>query len=348
MQFFLQILIKVFLVLLGYTICYTNPGLNSGAGNLGSSKLSAYQQRILLEENIQKQELQKLSLHRKAVRESALRMSDTLNRSQAYNIGFVLNTQVPQYLTERHTLAQQGRTLKLNPKNLGKNIFAYALTVAGIGAGTSLLKDYSETGQVRPEKALDFLQDSDFFKTTAGIFVGSTALTIAGHFLPPGVGPILKTVPGFLGAALGFEWAQGNLQNVDWMKIGLSSLVSSAAFVALGSGGIIAIGGGIAASMLSDQIYDFFKSKTSEGEIERGLPFEARFTEWEFEKANHPPPQGHNSFTSAEPFSQEHSGNGTQLEEYNRRELLKKIQNSASLDQREQTRQLLEALPEQR
>ena len=55
--------------------------------------------------------------------------------------------------------------------------------------------------------------------------------------------------------------ARGNLSRLDWLKEGFSAIASSAAFVALGGGGLIAIAGGVVASMLSDQIYSTLKNK---------------------------------------------------------------------------------------
>ena len=63
-------------------------------------------------------------------------------------------------------------------------MFKYALSVSAIGAGTALLNDFSKTGEIRPHKALDFLSDSQFFKSSLGIFVGSTMLSTLGNFLP--------------------------------------------------------------------------------------------------------------------------------------------------------------------
>ena len=165
----------------------------------------------------------------------------------------ILKTDIPQYLTEwkASKAINNSRT-----KVLQRNMFKYALSVTAIGAGTALLEDFSESGEIRPHKALDFLSDSNFFKSSAGIFIGSTMLSALGNFLPLGVSPVLKTFPGFFGAALGFEWSQGNIQQLDWVRESISALASSAAFVALGSGGIFAIAGGVLASMLSDQIYD--------------------------------------------------------------------------------------------
>lgn len=177
----------------------------------------------------------------------------------------ILKTDVPQYLTEWQT----GKSIQRGTAQiLKKNMFKYALSVTAIGAGTTLLKDFSETGEIRPHKALDFLTDSKFFKSSAGIFVGSTMLSALGNFLPPGISPILKTFPGFLGAALGYEWSQDNLDKLDWFREGISALASSAAFVALGSGGIFAIAGGVAASILSDQIYDtLFKMESPDSNL---------------------------------------------------------------------------------
>lgn len=168
------------------------------------------------------------------------------------SLKWISKTQVPQYLTEKNTLkvSQNG----LNTKAISSNLFHYALTVAGIGASTAILDDYSKTGEIHLDKSLDFLADSNFLKNSMGIFIGSTAFSILGNFLPPGVGTILKTVPGFLGASVGLSVS--SKEKINWPKVMLSSLVSSAAFVALGSGGLLAIGAGIAASMASDAIFD--------------------------------------------------------------------------------------------
>ncbi|PCJ19842.1 MAG: hypothetical protein COB02_06550 [Candidatus Cloacimonadota bacterium] len=166
-------------------------------------------------------------------------------------------TQLPQYLTEKKAI-QIGKG-SLGAKSIGSNLFHYVITVAGIGASTALLDDYSKTGKIHFEKSLDFLSDSNFLKNSMGIFIGSTAFSILGNFLPPGIGPILKTVPSFLGAAVGLNVSQG--EKINWPKVLLSSLASSAAFVALGSGGLLAIGAGIAASMVSDILFDNIQAK---------------------------------------------------------------------------------------
>lgn len=178
----------------------------------------------------------------------------------ALNKTRILATQVPQYLTEGKVTYHRGG---LSSSALSKNLFQYTLMIGGIGAGTSILKDYSKTGELRLDRALDFLTNDEFLKSSMGIFVGSTLLSMAGSFLPPGIPLILKTFPGFLGASLGFEWSQNNLQSVNLTKAVLGSLASAAAFVALGSGGIIAIGGGILASMASDAFFDTFLAKPS-------------------------------------------------------------------------------------
>ncbi|MCO4784211.1 MAG: hypothetical protein KC646_17935 [Candidatus Cloacimonetes bacterium] len=168
------------------------------------------------------------------------------------NLKWLAKTQVPQYLTEKNAIKlNQGG---FGTKAISSNLFHYAITMAGIGASSAIIDDYSKTGEIHLEKSLDFLSDSNFLKNSMGIFIGSTAFSVLGNFLPPGVGPILKTVPGFLGAAVGLNVASG--EKINWPKVLVSSLASSAAFVALGSGGILAIGAGIAASMVSDAIFD--------------------------------------------------------------------------------------------
>ena len=186
----------------------------------------------------------------------------------AQGLSHVFRTQVPQYLTEgKAGYSKSG----LNTGAIGKNLFQYALVVGGIGAATSIVQDYKRTGQVNPERALDFLTNSDFVKSSLGIFAGATLFSIAGQFLPPGVPLILKTVPGFLGAALGFEWSQGSLDRTDIVKAVFSALASSAAFVALGSGGALAIGAGILASFAANSVYDRFFGK-DEAHSLQGLP----------------------------------------------------------------------------
>ena len=111
-----------------------------------------------------------------------------------------------------------------------------------------------------------------------GIFIGSTAFSILGNFLPPGVGAIIKTVPGFLGAAVGLSVAEN--EKINWPKVLLSSLASSAAFVALGSGGLLAIGAGIAASMISDAIFENIQLKLkSDDDIPEFQPNRLHFSQ---------------------------------------------------------------------
>lgn len=186
----------------------------------------------------------------------------------------LISTQVPQYLTEGKTVYHKG---SYQAGAIGKNLFQYVLMIGGIGAATSVMEDYSKTGKIRPERALDFLSNSQFIKTSMGIFAGATLLSVAGSFLPPGLPLVLKTVPGFLGASLGFEWAQGDLKNINLTKAILSSLASSAAFVALGSSGALAIGAGILASMAADAVYEKFLSKRETKELS---PIQPSFEAW--------------------------------------------------------------------
>jgi hypothetical protein len=168
-------------------------------------------------------------------------------------------TQVPQYVTESKTALKTGGRFA---GSLGANFLQYALIIGGIGASAAIIEDYHRTGAVHPQKALDFITDSDFMKAALGIFAGATVFSLAALALPAGIPAFLQIVPGFFGAHLGLEVSQGTLSDMNMAKALVASVAASAAFVAMGSG-ILAIGGGILASMAANNLYDEFFKKPS-------------------------------------------------------------------------------------
>ena len=167
-------------------------------------------------------------------------------------------TQVPQYLYDSKSAYKAGGRFM---GALGANFMQYALIIGGIGASAAIIEDYRRTGEVHPEVALDFLTDSSFMKAALGIFAGATIFSFAALALPAGIPAFLQIVPGFFGAHLGLEVSQGTFEDMNMVKALFASAAASAAFVAMGSG-VLAIGGGILASMAANRFYDeFFKKE---------------------------------------------------------------------------------------
>jgi uncharacterized membrane protein YeaQ/YmgE (transglycosylase-associated protein family) len=237
-----------------------------------------------------------------------------------------VRTMVPQYLADNAAPYSITKGISKIGKNFGKNALNYGLMVTGIGASACVIDEYVKTGKVNFDKAFDFLQDNSFLRSAGGIFLGSSLMSIASNFLPPGVGPIIKTVPGFIGAAVGHEWSQGKMAEIDWPKMIIGNLASAAAFVALGSGGIVAIAGGIVTSLVADKIYDnvkerlFGKSLPSEEAKYLTMP---KYEEWHQKESFEAPAE-----ENLQPrFSNEQPNNAE--EALDNRELLRQIQQSA-------------------
>ena len=88
-----------------------------------------------------------------------------------------------------------------------KDAAKWALYSVGITASVNLIKQVFSGEGIDIKKAFAFMVEPQFWGGTVGGFLGSTLLTtLAAGIMPPGVGIFFKILPGFLGAALGFEF----------------------------------------------------------------------------------------------------------------------------------------------
>jgi len=91
-----------------------------------------------------------------------------------------------------------------------KDAAKWALYSVGITASVNLIKQVFSGEGIDIKKAFAFIVEPQFWGGTVGGFLGSTLLTtLAAGIMPPGVGIFFKILPGFLGAALGFEMGAG-------------------------------------------------------------------------------------------------------------------------------------------
>ena len=92
-------------------------------------------------------------------------------------------------------------------KTVIKDAARWALYSVGITASVNLIKQVFSGEGIDIKKAFAFMVEPQFWGGTVGGFLGSTLLTtLAAGIMPPGVGIFFKILPGFLGAALGFEF----------------------------------------------------------------------------------------------------------------------------------------------
>ncbi|MBI3893218.1 MAG: hypothetical protein HY303_16995, partial [Candidatus Wallbacteria bacterium] len=143
-----------------------------------------------------------------------------------------------------------------------KDAASWALYSVGITAGINVIGQVMNGEKVDVKKAFSFVTQPSFWGGTAGGFVGSMLFqTLASSFLPPGMGIFFKVLPGFLGAALGYEVGGGLFGKggqTNWIQTIGSTLASAGgytlAYSLLGGAaapGIALIGASIAAGAVA-------------------------------------------------------------------------------------------------
>lgn len=144
-----------------------------------------------------------------------------------------------------------------------KDAATWALYSVGITAGVNIIGQVVNGEKVDIKKAFSFVAQPSFWGGTAGGFVGSMLFqTLASSFLPPGMGIFFKVIPGFLGAALGYEVGSGLFGKgspTNWIQTIGSTLASAGgytlAYSLLGGAaapGIALIGASIAAGAVAN------------------------------------------------------------------------------------------------
>lgn len=234
-----------------------------------------------------KMELQKLKIEGNLLEQS--RMLNDTQRAIKYRIDHItgkansLQKPVPQ--KEITALQKQYDAIENTKQKLQKDIAGvqdsstktvvkdaarWALYSIGITASVNLIKQVFSGEGVDIKKAFAFMVEPSFWGGTVGGFLGSTLLTtLAAGILPPGAGLFLKILPGFLGAALGFEMGSGLFGGqMDLLGAIVQTLASAGGYtmaMAMIGPGIpailAAIAAGSLASMLLNKIRGGFQSE---------------------------------------------------------------------------------------
>lgn len=145
----------------------------------------------------------------------------------------------------------------------------WAMYSVGITAGVNIINQVVSGEKVDFKRALSFVGQPSFWAGTAGGFLGSLVLTNVASALIPGGGIFMKILPGFLGAALGYEVGAGFFGggSGDWLATIGQTLASAGgyalAYSLLGTGApaIALIAAGIAGGALFNFIYSKFKNR---------------------------------------------------------------------------------------
>ncbi|MCJ8344743.1 hypothetical protein MJH12_04330, partial [bacterium] len=157
-----------------------------------------------------------------------------------------LGKDIPKYEKAYKSLEDQTSLKSSSMKGMMGDAAKFALTSIGIRAGINILSQaIKNDGKIDFKSALSFMADGSFWGGTAGGFIGSMVMSTVGNMILPGGGALMKALPGFLGAAIGFEVGSGSASKTNWTQL-LSSTAGSAAAFAL-IGGPVGIGASILA-----------------------------------------------------------------------------------------------------
>jgi hypothetical protein len=155
-------------------------------------------------------------------------------------------------------------------KTIVKDAAKWALYSIGITASVNIIKQVFSGDGIDLKAAFSFMVEPSFWGGTVGGFLGSTLLTtLAAGILPPGAGIFLQILPGFLGAALGFEMGSGLFGGqMDLLGAIVQTLASAGGYTLamsmIGPGIpaiLAAIAAGSLASMLLNKIRGGFQSE---------------------------------------------------------------------------------------
>ena len=159
--------------------------------------------------------------------------------------------------------SDKGGIFSGNTLNAGMKWAAYSV---GIQAGVNIIGQVVNGQKVDFKNALSFMGQPSFWAGTAGSFLGSLVLTNVASALIPGGGIFMKVLPGFLGAALGYQVGAGFFGggSGDWIGTIGSTLASagaySLAYTFLGGAGAPALAL-IAAGIAGGALFNFLWNK---------------------------------------------------------------------------------------
>jgi hypothetical protein len=176
-----------------------------------------------------------------------------------------LEADIAKYQSENPSMGSRASALV---KDAGK----WAAMSVGMNLGANVISQLSENGwdpyKLNWRKATDFLVDPKFWGGTAGSFVGGLAGSALASALPGGV--FVKTALSIGGAAAGWQVGSGNLNQTDWLGLGVTTLGATAGYLAgmAAFGPIGGIIGGMAGQYLSQMLYDQLRKLLHDPESE--------------------------------------------------------------------------------
>lgn len=166
-----------------------------------------------------------------------------------------LGKDIPKYEKAYKSLEKQTSLKSSSMKGVMGDAAKFALTSVGIRAGVNILSQaISNDGKVDFKSALSFMADSSFWGGTAGGFIGSMMMSTVGNMILPGGGALMKALPGFLGAAVGFEVGSGGANKTNWTQLLASTGASAAAFAMIG--GPVGIGASMLAGFVVNKLFE--------------------------------------------------------------------------------------------
>jgi hypothetical protein len=169
----------------------------------------------------------------------------------------LLQKNVPKYEEAYKSLEKDTRALSGGGgvKQFAGNAVGFAVRSVAIRAGINVLSQaVSKDGEVNLGEAVSFVTEPRFWTGSAGAFLGSMLGSTIGNVIFPGGGALLSALPGFLGAAAGYELGAGNLDRTNWTQLFASSAASALAFGAIG--GPVGIVASIAAGFVVNKLFD--------------------------------------------------------------------------------------------
>ena len=170
--------------------------------------------------------------------------------------------------TKKDLLKKASGSMDGSGQTVIKDAAKWALYSVGITASINIIRQAFSGDGIDVGAAFSFMTTPSFWGGTAGGFLGSTLATaLATSFMPPGVGIFMKVLPGFLGAAFGFEFGSSLFGGeMDLMGTIVTTLASAGgyglAYSLLGGAaapGIALIGAAIAAGSLAGFLLDKFR-----------------------------------------------------------------------------------------
>lgn len=163
---------------------------------------------------------------------------------------------------QKESVLEKANTVtESSASSIVKSGVQWAMYSVGITASVNIIKQVVSGEKVDFKKAMSFVGEPSFWAGTAGGFIGSMVVSRVAASLIPGGGMFMAVLPGFLGAALGYEAGASIFGGGSGDLLGtIGQTVASAGGYALttaliGGAGIPALLGAVGAGVLFNLIY---------------------------------------------------------------------------------------------